>query len=94
MQVNVCAPYSQGNVEIFGLNAGKQCVAMSCCALIYNTIKPITDSVHLTEIMTIGNELYSVLARSTGQTYLLLTELPNKLRMLDHDYQLEFSDSF
>ena len=28
------APYSQGNVDVFGPNAGQQCVAMSLCALI------------------------------------------------------------
>ena len=43
----ICAPYSQGNVNVFGDNAGKQCVAMSLCALIYNTSKPITNSVDL-----------------------------------------------
>ena len=29
------APYSQDNVQVFGTNAGSQCVAMSLCALIY-----------------------------------------------------------
>ncbi|CAH3109579.1 unnamed protein product [Porites lobata] len=28
------APYCQGNVTVFGENAGQQCVAMSLCALI------------------------------------------------------------
>ena len=28
------APYSQGNITVFGQNAGKQCVAMSLCSLI------------------------------------------------------------
>ena len=32
--MTICAPYSQGNIVLFGLNAGKQCVAMSPCALI------------------------------------------------------------
>ena len=26
------APYSQGNVDVFGTNAGQQCVPMSLCA--------------------------------------------------------------
>ena len=30
------APYCQGNVDVFGPNAGQQCVAMSLCSLIYN----------------------------------------------------------
>ena len=29
------APYSQGNADVFGENAGRQCVAMSLCSLIY-----------------------------------------------------------
>ena len=32
------APYCQGNVAVFGENAGQQCVAMSLCALIYSKI--------------------------------------------------------
>jgi hypothetical protein len=32
----ICAPYSQGNVALFGSNAGSQRVAISLCALIYN----------------------------------------------------------
>ena len=35
------APYSQGDIMYFGENAGKQCVAMSLSALIYNKIKGI-----------------------------------------------------
>ena len=30
------APYCQGNVAVFGENAGQQCDAMSLCALIYS----------------------------------------------------------
>ena len=37
------APYCQGNVEVFGENAGQQCVAMSLCALIYSKIRRITS---------------------------------------------------
>ena len=33
------APYCQGNVVVFGENAGQQCVAMSLCALIYSKIR-------------------------------------------------------
>ena len=35
------APYSQGDVVVFGQNAGQQCVAMSLCALIYHNMKEI-----------------------------------------------------
>ena len=37
------APYCQGNVVVFGENAGQQCVAMSLCALIYSKIRRITS---------------------------------------------------
>ena len=40
------APYSQGDVMYFGENAGKQCVAMSLSALIYNKIKGIHTYIH------------------------------------------------
>ena len=89
------APYSQGNVDVFGTNAGQQCVPMSLCALIYKYTKTsITDPEDLTIIMNIGNELYSALSRLSRQTYLLLTELPSMVTMLDTNYQLVFSESY
>ena len=45
-------------------------------------------------IMDIGNELYSALSRLSKQTYLLLTELPNMVTVLDTNYQLQFSESY
>ena len=39
--LKVKAPYSQGDIIVFGANAGQQCVAMSLCALIYNNVKEI-----------------------------------------------------
>ena len=32
------APYSQGDITVFGANIGQQCVAMSLCTLIYNIL--------------------------------------------------------
>ena len=34
--LTVKASYSQGDITVFGANAGQQCIAMSFCALIYN----------------------------------------------------------
>ena len=51
----VCAPYSHGNISLFGSNAGRQCVAMSQCGLLYNYRNPITSSADLLNIMNIGN---------------------------------------
>ena len=42
----------------FGENAGKQCVAMSLSALIYNKIKGIHSCNDLVQIMEMGNQLY------------------------------------
>ena len=44
------APYCQGNVTIFGENAGQQCVAMSLCALIYSKITKITSVADMTQV--------------------------------------------
>ena len=52
------APYSQGDVVVFGQNAGQQCVAMSLCALIYHNMKGIGNPDDLKQIMFIGNQLY------------------------------------
>jgi hypothetical protein len=68
----ICAHYSQGNMTLFGLNAGRQCVAMSLCALIYNKHRlSITSSVDLENIMNVGNELYSVLSRLYNQDFVI-----------------------
>ena len=89
------APYCQGNVAVFGTNSGRQCVAMSLCALIYKFTKTAVNTPEdLIVIMDIGNELYSALSRMTRQTYLLLTELPNMVTVLDTNYQLQFSESY
>ena len=89
------APYSQGNVDVFGTNAGRQCVAMSLCALIYKyTETSINGPDDLIVIMGIGNELYSALSKLSKHTYLLLTELPNMLTILDTHYQLQFSETY
>ena len=52
-------PYNQGDVVVFGQNAGQQCVAMSLCALIYHNMKGIGNPDDLKQIMHIGNQLYN-----------------------------------
>ena len=47
-------------------NAGKQCVAMSLSAVIYNKIKGIHSCNDLVQIMEMGNQLYSTLSQCTG----------------------------
>ena len=70
----VDAPYSQDFSTVFGANAGQQCVTMSLCALLYNYSNgSIQNSADLSMVMDMGNELYSMLSRITGQTYLLLS---------------------
>ena len=86
------APYTQGNIGVFGTNAGSHCVPMSSCALIYKyTEGSINEPEYLIKIMDICNELYSALSR---QIYLLLTELPNMVTVLDTNYKLQFSESY
>ena len=71
------APDSQGDVDVFGEHAGRQCVAMSLCSLIYvHSNRSILDTSALVKIMNLGNELYSMLSRISKQSYLLLMELP------------------
>jgi len=90
----IIAPYSQGNVAIFGQNAGQQCVAMSLCSLIYNAHHGINSSNDLVNIMDIGNQLYSRLSQSAKQAFLLQTELPTMLNVFDTDYKLQYSESY
>ena len=43
---------------VFDENTGKQCLAMSLTALIYNTIKGIHSCNGLVQIMEMGDQLY------------------------------------
>ncbi|XP_020620310.1 uncharacterized protein LOC110058058 [Orbicella faveolata] len=88
------APYSQGNSLVFGLNAGKQCVAMSSIAILFDFIYSIGSSSDLKEIMNVGNELYTRLSQSAGEDLLMLTELPEVLCLRDTMYRLIYSDSY
>ena len=54
------APYCQGNVVVFGENAGQQCVAISLFALTYSKIRRITSVDGMIEIMTVGRTTYIV----------------------------------
>ena len=76
------APYCQGNVVVFGENAGQQCVAMSLCALIYSKIRRITSVNDMIQIMTVGSKLYSSLPLLARQSMLMLTELPEMFTVL------------
>ncbi|KAJ7323104.1 hypothetical protein OS493_032389 [Desmophyllum pertusum] len=71
----ICAAYSQGNALVFGSNAGKQCVAMSLLAIVYNLIYGIKSSSDLVGVMDLGNELYTHLSNLTGQDFLMLSDL-------------------
>ena len=79
---------------VFGQNAGQQCVALSLCSLIYNNKQGISSGNDLIQIMNIGNQLYSSLSQLARQSYLMQTELPTMLNVLDTDYQLEYSESY
>ena len=67
---------------------------MSLCALIYHNKKRIGNPDDLKQIMRIGNQLYSSLSRLSRQSFLLLTDLPSMLTVLEEDYQLEYSESY
>ena len=54
------------------------------CALIYKYNETVINSPDdLIVVMDIGNELYSALSRLSWQTYLLLSELPGMVTVLD-----------
>ena len=82
----IVAPYSQGNIEIFGHNAGRQCIAMSLTTLIFNHTNFICLSEDLIEIMNAGNNLYSTLSQSSEQAFLMLTDLPGMVRIFETQY--------
>ena len=85
------APYCQGNVTVFGENAGQQCVAMSLCALIYSKITKITSVDDMTQIMIVGIQLYSCLSLLARQSMSMLTELPGMVTVFEQFFHLEYS---
>ena len=88
------APYSQGDVIVFGQNAGQQCVPVSLCVLIYHNMKGIGNPDELKQIMHIGSKPYSSLSQLSRQSFLLLADLPSMPIVLGEDYQLEYSESY
>ena len=88
------APYCQGNVVVFGENAGQQCVAMSLCALIYSKMRRITSVDDMIQITAVGNQLYSSLSLRARQSILMLTELPEMVTVFERFFQLEYSESY
>ena len=67
---------------------------MSLRALIYHNMKGISNPDDLKQIVHIGNQLYSSLSKLARQSFLLLTELPTMLTVLQGNYQLEYSASY
>ena len=67
---------------------------MSLCALIYKHENSISSSADLVSIMDTGNELFSVLSRLYNQYFLLLTELPEMVTVLETNYHMEHSPSY
>ena len=91
---NICPPYSQDEISVFGHNAGKQCAAMSLSAIVYNYNYGIRCMSDLIEIMNLGNELYSYLSHSAQQEYLMFSEMPEVVCVRDVLYNLEYSESW
>ena len=69
-------------------------MAISLCALIYHSMRGINSSNDLLKTMHIGNELYSSLSQLARQSFLMFTELPAMLTVLDKNYQLDYSASY
>ena len=91
----VHADYNQGNELMFGMNAAKQCVAISLYAIVYIEIKSVNiwDMLMLNSILICGNSLYSIISQSIDKGYLLLTDIPEFVDIENHVFNLQYSDS-
>ena len=92
----ICADFSQGNTKKFRQNAGKQCLAMSLTAIIYNHITNANewDSTILNSVLCAGNNLYSFISNSVKKSYLLLTDVPEMVSVFDGIYCMQYGDPF
>ena len=91
----VCADFSQGDRH-FGFNAGKQCVAMSLTAIVYNQLQNVStwNSCSLNTILLSGNSLYTCISNSTRKDILLLTEIPAMISLNNNIYSFQYSESY
>ena len=91
----VHADFNQGNELMFGMNAGKQCIAMSLYAIVYKGIKSVNiwDRMMLNSILICGNSLYGVISQSINKSYLLLTNVPEFVDIENHVFNLQYSHS-
>ena len=91
----VHADFNQGNELMFGMNAGKQCVAMSLYAIVYKEIKSVNiwDRLMLNSILIFGNSLYGIISQSINKSYLLLTDVPEFVDIENHVFNLQYSHS-
>ena len=92
----VHADFNQGNQSLFGLNAGKQCVAMSRYAILYNEIKSVNiwDTSIMNAVLANRNNLYSIISQHVKKDFLLLTEVPEIVSIDNSIFYLDFTDSF
>ena len=92
----VHADFNQGNELMFGMNASKQCVAMSLYAIVYKEIKSVNiwDRMMLNSILLCGNSLYGIISQHTNKTYLLLTDVPEYVDIENRVFNLQYSEAF
>jgi len=83
----IAAPYKEANELIFEQTSGQQCVTMSLCPLIYNNKQGINSANHLVSIMNIQ------VIQLTRQSFLMQTELPTLLNVVETDCELQHSES-
>ena len=67
---------------------------MSLSSLIYHNNGGINCPNDLIQIMDVGNQLYSRLAHSADQSFLLLAELPSMLIVFHTENQVSYSESY
>jgi hypothetical protein len=92
----VRSDFNQGNISMFGVNAGKQCVAMSIYAIVYNEIKSVNiwDTPLMTMVLVNANNLYAIISQHIQKDFLLLTDVPEILSINNDYFNLTYSDSF
>ena len=87
---------NQGSQIRFGQSAGKQCVAMSVTAIVYNQMHDVSvwDSSFLNTISINGNSLYICRSNPVNKDLLLLTDLPEMISVNKSIYNLHYSESY
>ena len=84
--------FHQGNVEKFGLTAGRQCTCCTLFSTVFSVVKNPGhwDKIDIDYVVENGDKTFKEI-NSPG--YLMFNELPRKINVMTHTFSIDFLDN-